>query len=96
MQKAWSLFFRKQDRQPVAVAAGAGLLVIGSIAMLIVVLGLRTDALDEARRNIANLAFILGEQTARSAQSVDLALRNMQDTIQKAQPDSENYSARDK
>jgi diguanylate cyclase (GGDEF)-like protein len=89
MQKAWSPFFRKQDRQPVAVAAGAGLLVIGSIAMLIVVLGLRTDALDEARRNIANLAFILGEQTARSAQSVDLALRNMQDTIQKARPDSE-------
>ncbi len=57
--------------------------------MAIVVLELRTDALEEARRNVANLAFVLGEQTARSAQAVDLILRNLQDKIQETHAASE-------
>jgi len=90
VRKPWHPIFRKLDTQPVAAAAGAALLVIASIAMAIVVLELRTDALEEARRNIANLAFVLGEQTARSAQAVDLALRNLQDTIEETQADSDD------
>jgi diguanylate cyclase (GGDEF)-like protein len=56
--------------------------------MAVVVVQLRTDGLEEARRNIANLAFVLGEQTARSAQSIDLVLRDLQDTIRQTQDSS--------
>ena len=67
-------------------------MVIASIAMAVVVLQLRTDDLDEARRNIGNLAFVLGEQTARSTQSIDLVLRDLQDTIRQTPDDSiENF-----
>jgi hypothetical protein len=82
------ILFRRLDTQPVIALSGASLLVIASIAMAIVVVQLRTDALEEARRNIANLAFVLGEQTARSTQSVDLVLRDLQDTIRQTQDDS--------
>jgi diguanylate cyclase (GGDEF)-like protein len=88
VRKPWQPIFRKIDAQPVAAAAGAALLVIVSIAMAIVILELRTDALEEARRNIANLALVLGEQTARSSQAVDLTLRNLQDKIKETQVDS--------
>jgi len=88
VQKSSRAFFRKPDTKSLAAVAGATLLVIVAIAMSIVVVGLRSDALDEARRNIANLAFVLGEQTARSAQSIDLALRDLQDTIRKTQADA--------
>jgi diguanylate cyclase (GGDEF)-like protein len=85
---SWRRFFPKLDAQSVIAAAGASLLLIASIAMTLVVVQLRGDALEEARRNIANLAFILGEQTARSAQSIDLILRDLQDTIRATQGDS--------
>jgi diguanylate cyclase (GGDEF)-like protein len=92
MLGSWRSLIRKLDTQTVVAAAGASLLVIVSIAMAIVVIQLRTDALEEARRNIANLAFVLGEQTARSTQSIDLVLRDLQDTIRQTQGDStENF-----
>ena len=49
--------------------------------MAVALYQLRSDALDEARRDVANLALILGEQTTRAVQAIDLVLRDVQDTV---------------
>jgi len=55
-----------------AVVTGPVLLAVAVIGTVFAILQLRADALQDARRDIANLASILGEQTARSVHAVDL------------------------
>jgi diguanylate cyclase (GGDEF)-like protein len=61
--------------------AGAALIVGSLIAVAATIWQLRSDALAEARRDTANLALVLGEQTERAVQAIDLVVREMQDEI---------------
>src|SRR4051794_26264806 len=63
------------------VAAGAVLFAIAAGLVIAAIFQLRADAVNEARRDIANLALVLAEQSARAVQTVDLALRDIQDSI---------------
>ncbi|MDB5601484.1 MAG: hypothetical protein JWN71_3528 [Xanthobacteraceae bacterium] len=72
-----------QSRMPLLFFAGTALLLGGGLLVAFVVWQLRTDALDEARRDNANLALVLAEQTARSVQTIDMVLRDLQDGLEK-------------
>src|SRR5262249_809788 len=61
--------------------AGAALIVGSLIAVAATIWQLRSDALAEARRDTANLALVLGEQTERAVQVIDLVVREMKDEI---------------
>src|SRR5262249_31947271 len=61
--------------------AGAVLIVGSLLAVAATIWHLRSDALAEARRDTANLALVLGEQTERAVQAIDLVVREMQDEI---------------
>src|SRR5215470_12928840 len=63
------------------LSAGAVLAAAAAVAVGGTIWQLRTDAIDEARRDTANLAMILAEQTERSIQGIDLVLRELQDDI---------------
>jgi len=63
------------------LSAGAVLAVAAAVAVGGTIWQLRTDAIDEARRDTANLAMILAEQTERSVQGIDLVLHELQDDI---------------
>jgi diguanylate cyclase (GGDEF)-like protein len=65
----------------VGTLAGAVLFVVAGTLLAGAIFQLRSDALDEARRDIANLALVLAEQSARAVHTVDLALRDIQDSI---------------
>ena len=67
-----NILLQKLNPQTLLTTGGIGLLAITSIAIAFVVIQLRTNALEEAKRNIGNLAFVLAEQTARSAQTLSL------------------------
>lgn len=41
----------------------------------------RSSTIEEAQRDIANLALVLGEQTVRSVQAIDLVLRDLHDDV---------------
>jgi len=71
-----------------AVVTGPVLLAVAVLGMVFAILQLRADALQDARRDIANLALILGEQTARSVHTVDLILRDIEDSITQKHTDS--------
>jgi diguanylate cyclase (GGDEF)-like protein len=73
---------------PSVTIAGPALLAVATVAMVFAIVQLRTDALEDARRNIANLALVLGEQTGRSVQAVDIVLRDLQDSIGRRHGDS--------
>ena len=64
---------------PAIVNAGWPVLFIAILAVALALYQLRADALIDARRNIANLALVLGEQTARSMQAIDLVVRGLQE-----------------
>ena len=64
-----------------AIIAGTALVAIAIVFLILAILQLRADALEEARRNITNLALVLSEQTARVFQVVDLELKDLQDRI---------------
>ena len=70
---------RKAPRYLMAGGVLLILLLAGAVALTI--WRLRNDALEDARRDTANLALVLGEQTSRAVQAVDLMLRDLQDTI---------------
>lgn len=84
----WSDFLQKGVRWPAAVSAGAALLIAAASAMALAIVQLRQDALDDAYRDIANLASVLGEQTGRSVQAIDLVLRDLQDTVSEMKLDT--------
>jgi diguanylate cyclase (GGDEF)-like protein len=71
-----------------AVVTGPALLAVAVLGTVFAILQLRADALQDARRDIANLALILGEQTARSVHAVDLILRDLQDQVAQMNADS--------
>lgn len=73
---------------PVIVTAGALLIAIFIGAVGTAVVQLRKDAVADERRDIANLATILSEQTNRSVQSIDLLLQDLQGWISKNQADA--------
>jgi diguanylate cyclase (GGDEF)-like protein len=60
---------------------GGALLALATGVILATVLGLRSDALTEARQNASNFATALAEQTTRTVQSVDLIVRDLQERI---------------
>ena len=72
-----------------AVVTGPVLLAVAVLGMVFAILQLRADALQDARRDIANLAMILGEQTARAVHAVDLILRDIEDSITQMHTDCE-------
>jgi diguanylate cyclase (GGDEF)-like protein len=88
MAGAWNMRLRGDASRPVAVTAGVVLLVGAVIAAAIGIVLLREDALEEARRNIANLALVVAEHTSRSVQTIDLVLHDLQDTIAEMGVDS--------
>jgi diguanylate cyclase (GGDEF)-like protein len=57
------------------------LLAVATLGMGFAIFQLRADALQDTRRDISNLALILGEQTGRSVQAVDIILRDLQDQV---------------
>jgi diguanylate cyclase (GGDEF)-like protein len=61
--------------------AGAILIVGSLVAVAATIWHLRSDALAETRRDNANLALVLGEQTERAVQAIDLVVRELQDDI---------------
>lgn len=72
-----------QPRVPLLVVAGAALLVGAGMLVAVLVWQLRSDALEESQRDVANLGVVLAEQTARSVEAVDVVLRDFQDDIGK-------------
>jgi diguanylate cyclase (GGDEF)-like protein len=77
----------------VGTLAGAVLFVVAAGLLAGAILQLRSDALDEARRDIANLALVLAEQSARAVHTVDLALRDIQDSISQSRIESRDALA---
>jgi diguanylate cyclase (GGDEF)-like protein len=79
---ARALFNSAVSRKVSYFLPAGSLLIVGSLmAVVATVWHLRADALAEARRDTANLALVLGEQTERAVQAIDVALREMQDEI---------------
>jgi diguanylate cyclase (GGDEF)-like protein/PAS domain S-box-containing protein len=68
-------------RLPLILNTGWALLAVATIGVAAALYQLRSDALEEARRDVANLALVLGEHTTRAVQGIDLVLRDVQDTI---------------
>src|SRR5665213_992209 len=65
------------------VAVAAGILGIAALALGLTIWWLRSDAIDDASKNAANLAIVLAEQTTRSVQSIDLILNEIQDHLKR-------------
>jgi diguanylate cyclase (GGDEF)-like protein len=63
------------------VVVAAGILGTAVIALGLTVWWLRSDAIDEASKNAANLAIVLAEQTTRSIQSIELVLNEVQEHV---------------
>src|SRR5687768_2682133 len=68
-------------RLPLILNTGWALLAVATIGVAAALYQLRSDALEEARRDVANLALVLGEHTTRAVQGIDLVLRDVQDSI---------------
>jgi diguanylate cyclase (GGDEF)-like protein len=81
MLEGSKIFVGRKTSVSVGALAGAALFAIAATMLVGAILQLRLDALDEARRDSANLALVLAEQSARAVQTVDLALRDLQDSI---------------
>jgi hypothetical protein len=71
------------------LASGASVLLPFGVALTLFALAMvggtiwqrRLSTLEEAQRDIANLAQVLGEQTARSVDAIDVIIRDLQDDI---------------
>ena len=78
-----------RSRASAVLTSGAAFLIPSGVALtflaLLAVGGTiwqrRASTLEEAQRDIVNLALVLGEQTARSVQAVDLVVRDLHDDI---------------
>jgi diguanylate cyclase (GGDEF)-like protein len=65
------------------VAVAAGILGTAAIALGLTVWWLRSDAIDDASKDAANLAIVLAEQTTRSVQSIELVLNEVQEHVRR-------------
>ena len=76
--------------RPVRLIVIGGLLLIAAIisATGFLLFDLRDRALDDAGRELRNLALVLAEQTSRTFQAVDLVESNFIDKLHLAQADS--------
>jgi len=82
MQEPVTSHLRGGISRGAALTYGAVLLIAAAVlAIGITVSNMRQDALDSALANTENLAIVLAEQTARSVQSVDIVVRDLQDTV---------------
>jgi diguanylate cyclase (GGDEF)-like protein len=82
-----------QHRSAGAIASFA-LLAMAAVAAIVLIVQLRRDAIDDAHRDLSNLALVLAEESAKSVQAIDLVLRDLQDTIGAQQGDSvESFNA---
>jgi diguanylate cyclase (GGDEF)-like protein len=63
------------------ICVAVGLIGLAVIAIGLTVWGLRVDAIEEAANDTGNIATVLAEQTARSVQSIDLVLIELQERI---------------
>jgi hypothetical protein len=63
------------------ICVAVGLIGLAVIAIGLTVWGLRVDATEEAANDTGNIATVLSEQTARSVQSIDLILIELQERI---------------
>ena len=68
------------------VVVAAGILGTAVLALGLTVWWLRSDAIDDASKNAANLAIVLAEQTSRSVQSIELILNEVQATSHTSAP----------
>jgi diguanylate cyclase (GGDEF)-like protein len=78
-----------RSRASSVLASGGSFLIPSGIALTLLALAtvggtiwqLRASTLEEAKRDISNLALVLGEQAARSVQAIDLVIRNLHDDV---------------
>jgi diguanylate cyclase (GGDEF)-like protein len=63
------------------VGLATGIIVVGVIATAVTIWAWRRDTTAAAVRDIGNTATVLAEQTARSVQSMDLVLSDLQDKL---------------
>ncbi len=61
----------------------AGVLGAATLALGLTVWWLRSDAIEDASKDAANLAIVLAEQTTRSVQSIDLVLNEVQEHLKR-------------
>ncbi len=64
------------------IAVGAGLLLTMVAAVSLTMWDMRSVELSDARQNVSKLGIAIAEQTTRSIQAVDLALQEIQKTMQ--------------
>src|SRR5262249_49349156 len=77
-------------RGPIWVAAG---LIAGAVvAISLTVWGFRADAIDEAGNDVSNIATILAEQMARSVESINATLVDLQQRVAKFGPTDSDES----
>ncbi len=65
------------------VVVAVGILAIAALALSLTVWWLRSDAIDDASKDAANLAIVLAEQTTHSVQSIDLILNEVQEHLKR-------------
>ena len=65
------------------VVVAAGVLGAATLALSLTVWWLRSDAIDDASKDAANLAIVLAEQTTRSVQSIELVLNEVQEHLER-------------
>ncbi len=65
------------------ICVAAGVLGLAVVAIAFTIWALRSDAAEDAARELGNTATILAEQTSRTVQSIDLVLTEMQERIYK-------------
>src|SRR5436305_14238129 len=70
-----------EGRSRAVIVAGWSTLFVGLLAVALALYQLREDALTQARRSIGNLSAVLGDQTARSVQAVDIVLRDLKHEV---------------
>jgi diguanylate cyclase (GGDEF)-like protein len=63
------------------ICVAVGLIGLAVLAIGLTIWGLRVDATEEAANDTGNIATVLAEQTARSVQSIDLVLIELQERI---------------
>src|SRR5437667_5199475 len=63
------------------ICVAAGLIGLAVMAIGLTIWGLRVDATEEAANDTGNIATVLAEQTARSVQSIDLVVIELQERI---------------
>src|SRR5471030_3336969 len=65
------------------VVIAACILGAATLALSLTVWWLRSDAIEDASKNAANLAIVLAEQTTRSVQSIELVLNEVQEHVRR-------------